>query len=107
MIFQCKLCSFIQEYEDAPLSCPECGSKSYTLRFGHSLGKKKWVTEKERWSRSMGCPPSQVEEFRKRFPNSTYNDDGLLLVKNRKDKLRQMKERDMVEWGANEHPWRD
>lgn len=66
----------------------------------------KFVTENERWSRSMGCPPSQVAEMRKRFPNSVYRDDGRLLVKDRKDKKRQMKERNMVEWGANETPWR-
>ena len=110
--FQCKLCSFMDEYEDftAPKVCPECNSKSYTLIFNKNSidrGKKKQVTENERWSISMGCPPSQVAEMRKRFPNSTYDDRGRLLVKNRRDKLRQMKERGMVEWGAKETPWKN
>ena len=45
----------------------------------------------------MGVPPASLAEYRKRFPNSVYNDKGLLLIKNRKDKLRQIKERDMCE----------
>lgn len=57
----------------------------------------KWVTENERWSRSMGVPPSQVAEFRKRFPDSVYHDDGRLLNKGRQHKLKQAKERDMIE----------
>lgn len=59
--------------------------------------RKKWVSENPRWSTSMGVPARQVAEFRKRFPNSTYRDDGRLLVKNDKDKLRQGDERGMVE----------
>jgi len=56
------------------------------------------IVDNERWSISMGCPTSQVNEFRKRFPNSVYSDDGRLLVKNRKDKIRQGNERGMVEY---------
>ena len=57
----------------------------------------KLITNNERWSLSMGVPISQLSEFRKRFPNSTYDDKGRLLVKSRKDKLRQCNERSMVE----------
>lgn len=111
--FECKLCKFYDVYDNAPHFCPECNSKSYTLIFKNDdveRGKKKQVTENERWSISMGCPPSQVEEFRKRYPNSVYRDDGRLLVKNYKHKLKQGKERGMVELkymsnDKNEH-WR-
>lgn len=50
-----------------------------------------------RWSTSMGVPANQVEQFSKRFPGSTYSPDGRLLIKNRADKKRQMKERFMYE----------
>ena len=63
-----------------------------------SVGKRsKWVTENERWSNSMGVPAGQVNEFRKRFPGSTYSDDGKLLIKSRSDKKRQMRERGFIE----------
>ena len=77
----------------------ECGGKAERNVEAELAPKKmiKWVTEKERWSTSMGVPRDQVDEFRKRFPNSTYRDDGRLLIKNRSDKLRQMKERGMRE----------
>lgn len=88
---------------DDPVDCEVVGcsgtaDRDMDAELSLSRGRSpKWVTENERWSRSMGVPPKQVAEFRKRFPHSTYNDKGDLLVKDRKDKLRQMKERDMGE----------
>ncbi|MCP5019650.1 MAG: zinc ribbon domain-containing protein [Ketobacter sp.] len=83
-----------------PADC-ECGGKAdrdVKAELAQSGGcRHKWVTDNERWSTSMGVPPKQVAEFRKRFPNSTYRDDGRLLVKSRKDKMRQAKERGFVE----------
>jgi hypothetical protein len=81
------------------IECPECGNDcerdvEYELNSGGELNA---VTDNPRWSLSMGVPPSQVDVFRKRFPNSTYDDRGRLLVKNRKDKLRQARERGMCE----------
>ncbi|KKM93556.1 hypothetical protein LCGC14_1207200 [marine sediment metagenome] len=61
----------------------------------------KWITENERWSMSMGVPQASLAEYRKKFPNSTYNDKGDLLIKSRKDKLRQAKERGFVELNDN------
>ncbi len=59
--------------------------------------QSKWVTENERWSRSMGVPVKQLAEFRKKYPHHVYNDKGLLLVKGRKHKLKQGKERGFTE----------
>ena len=81
-----------------PTDC-ECGGKAdrdVEAELAPRSGRK-WITENERWSRSMGVPRNQVVEFRKRFPNSTYNDDGRLLIKSRSDKKRQAKERDFIE----------
>jgi len=79
--------------------CPACEKEckrdvAFEL---NAPGNVEIVTDNPRWSRSMGVPPSQLAEFRKRYPNSTYDDNGRLLVKNRKDKLRQAKERGFVE----------
>lgn len=78
----------------------ECGGaakRDVDAELAYSGKGVKWVTENERWSTSMGVPAEQVGEFRKRFPNSVYRDDGRLLIRDRKDKKRQMKERGMAE----------
>ncbi|HEC66924.1 MAG TPA: hypothetical protein ENI23_16740 [bacterium] len=101
----CKYCGksfrFMSTISDRnkPVEC-ECGSmakRDLKVEFAPRGVRHKWVSENERWSRSMGVPPSQVATFRKRFPNSIYRDDGRLLIKSRSDKLRQCKERDMCE----------
>ena len=67
-----------------------------------SIGdRKKWVTDNERWSLSMGVPPASLAEYRERYPNSTYRDDGRLLIKNRKHKLQEAKARGFVELDNN------
>jgi len=86
------------EDRNVPVDCA-CGSKAdrnVEAELAASNGCQA-VTDNIRWSRSMGVPPKSLEAYRKRFPNSTYSDDGRLLIKNRKDKLRQVAERDMVE----------
>lgn len=106
-VFTClnKACNFTQEFldEDEPTVCPECGGKWYRLRFcgnrePEDVSKVNWYEKNnERWSNSMGVPAIQVNDFRKRFPGSTYSDDGRLLIKNRADKKRQMAERGFIE----------
>ena len=106
-IFECKnrSCNFQKEYpnEDEPTVCPECDSKWYRIRFcgdkePDDVSKVNWYEkDNERWSTSMGVPVGQVKQFRERYPNSTYSSDGRLLIKNRADKKRQMKERDFYE----------
>ena len=103
-VYQCKECGKIFDLDSPipernhPKVC-ECGGSAYR-NVEHELNSvqtKKWVTDNERWSVSMGVPSGQVEEFRQRFPGSTYDGNGRLLIKNRKDKLRQMRERGFEE----------
>lgn len=79
----------------------ECGyhaTRDMEAELAHARGKRsKWVTENERWSRSMGVPRKQLAEFRKKYPHHVYNDNGLMLVKDRKHKLKQAKERGFIE----------
>ena len=79
-------------------TCPKCGRVcERDVEYELNIGDTQVVTDNPRWSVSMGVPAHQVEEFRKRFPDSVYDSHGRLLIKNRNDKLRQMKERDFVE----------
>lgn len=102
--YRCMVCSKVFDYSSSvadrnnPQTC-ECGCSAVRdveeeLKVGI---RPNWITENNRWSISMGVPAKQVNEFRTRFPNSVYSDDGRLLVKNRKDKMRQAKERGFVE----------
>jgi len=109
---KCKTCGKIFDYfcpiseRNNPVKC-ECGSiAERDVESEFKVGRRpKWVSDNPRWSVSMGVPPSQVEDFRKRFPNSVYDNRGRLLVKNRKDKIRQMRERGFEELGSKETPW--
>jgi len=77
--------------------CGEMANRDVEAEFKSVEDRHKWVTDNERWSLSMGVPAAQLDEFRKRFPNSTYDNKGRLLIKNRKDKIRQMNERNFCE----------
>jgi len=104
-VYRCRKCdavfrdSALIANRNDPIDC-ECGGKAdrdVEAELAPSGRRHKWITDNERWSRSMGVPPKQVAEFRKRFPNSTYSDNGRLLIKSRKDKMRQANERGFVE----------
>ena len=88
---------------DNPVDCEDenCDGKAnrdMDAELSLSSGSRhKWITENERWSMSMGVPPASLAEYRKKFPNSTYNDKGDLLIKSRSDKKRQMAERGFCE----------
>ncbi len=45
----------------------------------------------------MGVPVASLAEYRKKFPNSTYDNAGRLLIKSRSDKMRQANERGFCE----------
>lgn len=82
--------------------CNGKASRDRNAELANSRGSRvKQITENGHWSRAMGVPPGQVAEFRKRFPNSTYNNKGDVWVKNVKDKRRQQKERGMVSLNDN------
>ena len=84
------------------IECPKCGRTcERDIEYECLSANVQVVTDHPRWSISMGVPACQVEQFRKMFPNSTYDSNGRLLIKNRKDKLRQMDERGFVELDNN------
>jgi len=102
--YRCKKCDTVFQdlntISNRAITDCECGGKANRDLDEElaSVGKRsKWVTENERWSRSMGVPVKQLAEFRKRYPHHVYNDKGHLLVKGRNHKLKQGKERGFVE----------
>jgi hypothetical protein len=77
--------------------CETCGAKAK-----RSFRDEQFSTDlvhNERWSDSMGVQPHQVKEAEKTFPGSTYNEEGQLLIKNRKHKKLEMKRRGYTEIG--------
>ncbi len=108
-VARCNVCKNIFKYSSTiskrndPVSC-SCGQKSYRDFEAelNSVGdRQKWITSNERWSRSMGVPVASLAEYRKKYPNSTYDNAGRLLIKNRSDKMRQANERGFVELSDN------
>jgi len=103
--FRCKECKKVFDNlcniadRNKPTKC-DCGgeaTRDVEYEVNHIGRIDETCKEHERYSLSMGVPTCQVNQFRKMFPNSTYRDDGALLIKSRKDKIRQMKERNMEE----------
>ena len=100
----CKYCKRTFRYmstisnREEPVEC-ECGLRAERDVEAELAPRPmiKLITENERWSRSMGVPQASLAEYRKKYPNSTYDDKGRLLIKSRSDKKRQMTERDMCE----------
>ena len=81
----------LQKCECGKVACRDIGAE-------HAQGNVDGLMkENYRWSRTMGVPANQVQEFRKRYPDSTYNDRGDLLIKSRHHKLQEMKKRDFYE----------
>jgi len=75
------------------IPCDECGRNAKRMFSEFNTD----CVERERLSNSMGCHPDQIEEFERRFPGSRYTPDGRLRTMSRKDKLKKMKERGLVE----------
>ena len=81
--------------------CPICGTDS-ERDIEHEVQTcsafDETCKEHVRWSNSMGCNPRQIPEMMRRYPGSNYSPDGKLEIIGRKDKLKKMKERNVVEF---------
>ena len=56
------------------------------------------IVENTRYSSVMGVNPNKIAESMKKYPGSNYTPDGRLIIKNRKDKLRKLRQRSLVEY---------
>lgn len=76
--------------------CRGCGGVAKR----HYLGEQKNtdLVDRERFSDSMGINPDQLELAKKTFPDSEYDSEGRLKIKNRKHKLYEMKRRGYIEY---------
>ena len=108
--FECKLCDFVQDYENAPFRCPKCNSGNYTLRFlKNSKEKHEFVNvgyqENWRYSRALGVPEEQIAEASKVYPHTEWKKFGhhyRPLIKNRAEKKRIMKAFKMEEYNPKD-----
>jgi hypothetical protein len=108
--FECKMCSFVQDYKDAPAKCPKCWSGHYRIRYmNNSPVKTKFVNlgykDTPRYSVSMGVSEAQIKEAIKLHPQAEWKKFGHSyrpLIKNRTDKLRMMKQCGMEEFGVEQ-----
>lgn len=80
---------------DSP-ACPQCGAYCRRNRSAEYVHTD--CMDHPRWSEAMGVNPDQIPEAMRRFPGSTYDSEGRLLVKNRADKKKKMKERGYIEF---------
>ncbi len=81
--------------------CPKC-KKLCDRDVAHELQTcsafDETTKEHVRWSNAMGCNPKQIPEMMKKYPGSSYSPDGKLEIIGRKDKLKKLKERGLVEF---------
>lgn len=99
----CKLCGHVVIAEELPKKCPKCGSGSCTIRL-YSPDKERsdfiniCLPDNERFSRTLGCLPNQLEDAKKRHPGAEFIRNGksyVMRIKNRAEKLQRANER----WG--------
>lgn len=76
----------------------KCGGKAERILTTGECKADALMMDNPRWSEAMGINPDQLPEFKKAFPDSTYDKRGRLLIKNRAHKLLEMKRRGYVEY---------
>jgi hypothetical protein len=102
--FLCKCCRFEDSYEDnAPFECPKCGGGTYSLTYRKVLPKKREYVgiaygENHRWSDALGVAPNQIEAARKIHPGAVFDKEGRMLIRNRTEKKRRLRERGWAEY---------
>lgn len=82
------------EYEKCP--CEECGGETeHTLQ---SVGNNRIFGDKERISSALGVHPSQIADGSvfKVHPGANFDHDGNMILKNRTEQKRRLKERGWV-----------
>lgn len=104
----CYLCSICGENFEiaAPMSESSkprkcvCGGKAVrSLQLEHAQGNVDGLQrDNPRWSWALGINPNQIKEAMQAHPDAVFNSKGQMLIKNRADKLRRMREAGMEEY---------
>lgn len=102
-------CGFKKDFEsgeEIPICCPTCQSQSCRVIYrtredtksGNYCGVDALMKENHRWSWAMGVNVEDIPKMNKLFPDRIYNPEtGQLLIKNRVEKKRLMREHQMEE----------
>ncbi len=93
------------ELEGAFTGCLVCNKmpRTFSIRLGkkrptfNRCGVDAMMGENERWSWSMGVAQEDIPKAMQMYPGSEYNSEGQLKISNRSDKIRKMKQRNLVE----------
>lgn len=100
--YHCKRCisDFIySDDEDFPKRCPSCDAVYCTLHWqvveNNYDGVNIDCTMKEnlRYSNSLGVNPNQIPAARKIHPDAEFTSDGRMVIHNRHEKMKRLKER--------------
>lgn len=86
---------------DTPEACPECGSPAKKLISCPTVYADGMV----RVSYALGVHPKQIPEARKIHPGAEFTPEGHMIIHNRAEKLRRLKERTKatgVQWDEKE-----
>jgi len=103
-LFTCKMCGFEKEYEDAPAKCPKCDRAFYRITFLKESRRKNikgvnwYEKDNVRYSYSLGCQPHERASMAKIHPGAEFTPDGRMIIHNRAEKKRRMKERGYYEY---------
>ena len=104
--FVCKDCGHFDtfkpvDFRNEKTNCPKCNKlcpRDSTYELQNSGDFTAISKSRVRLSNSMGVHPKRISAAEKRYPGSKYTPDGRLIVNSRQDKLRKMKERNLVEF---------
>lgn len=98
--FKCEKCGKIfdellpMSKSSQPQKC-ECGGTAVKIYTNSRIDAT--MVDNERWSWALGVNEDQIPEFQQKFPDWKFDSQGRVLVKNRQDKLKKLKQRGFVE----------
>lgn len=76
--------------------CPGCNGPAARDQIEELKSSSQTLEEHPRWSWSLGAHLHQIPELMKAHPDRTYHPEtGQLLIRNRQDKVRYMREHGM------------
>lgn len=99
--FKCEKCGQIIEKflpmakSSQPQDC-DCGGIANKIYTNSRVDAT--MVDNPRWSWALGVNEDQIPEFQKKFPDWKFDNQGRVLIQNRQDKLKKLKQRGYVEF---------
>lgn len=106
--YKCTACETIFDnmatirHRNDPQPCPDCGKLAGRFEEAeYGCHRHNGECDHLRYSESLGCVASQIDEMRKLHPGAEFvrkGDGYVMAIHNRSEKLRRCRERGMVEF---------